>query len=75
MEEDEDGEGPRTPSLCAARIEEDLPELLHGAELLISGRLSYEQALACYFPRLLAAYRGDRSRIFSFDGIHEGYLP
>jgi hypothetical protein len=72
---DEDGEGPRTPSMSAARIREDLPELLHGAELLLEGRLGYEDALADYFPRLLRAYGGDRSRVFSFDGIHERYLP
>jgi hypothetical protein len=72
---DSDGEGPRTPSMSAARIREDLPELLHAAELLIEGRLSYEQALADYFPRLLAAYYGDRSRVFSFDNIQESYLP
>jgi hypothetical protein len=72
---DADGEGPRTPSMSAARIREDLPELLEAARLLIERRLTYEAALADYFPRLLAAYGGDRSRIFSFDGIHEQYLP
>ena len=71
---DSDGEGPRTPSMSAARIREDLPELLHAARMLMEGRLPYEQALADYFPRLLAAYRGDRSRIFSFDDIHDEYL-
>jgi hypothetical protein len=74
LEADEDGEGPRTPSMSAARIREDLPELLHGARLLIERRLSYEDALKDYFPRLLAAYKGERSRIFSFDGIDAAYL-
>jgi hypothetical protein len=74
LEADGDGEGPRTPSMSAARIREDLPELLHRARLLIERRLSYEDALRDYFPRLLAAYKGDRSRVFSFDGIDAAYL-
>jgi hypothetical protein len=72
---DDEGEGPRTPSMSIARIREDLPELLDVAERLIEGRLAYEDALADYFPRLLAAYGGDRTRAFSFDGIGERYLP
>jgi len=75
IDADEDDEGPRTPSMSIARVREDLPELLEAAELLLEERLSYEQALAAYFPRLLAAYGGDRSRIFSFDQIHRRYLP
>ena len=54
--------------------EEDLPELLRAAELLIEGRLPYEEALARYFPRLLAADKGDRSRVFSFDNVHAAYV-
>jgi hypothetical protein len=75
IEADEDGEGPRTPSMSAARIREDLPELLDAAERLIERRISYDDALRDYFPRLLAAYHGDRSKIFSFDDIHRSYLP
>jgi hypothetical protein len=71
---DDDGE-PRTPSMTRARVEEDLPELVEAARLLIAGRLSYEEALQRYFPRLLEAYDGDRSRIFAFDGIDWDYLP
>lgn len=74
IEADEDGEGPRTASMCVARIREDLPELLHYAQLLIDGELSYEDALTDYFPRLLAAYHGDRDRVFTFDGVHRSYL-
>jgi hypothetical protein len=74
VEDDEDGEGPRTASMSAARIREDLPELVHGAELLIEQRLGYEEALRDYFPRLLAAYHGDRSRVFAFDGLDWEYL-
>jgi hypothetical protein len=67
-------DGPRTPSMSRARIEEDLPELLQGARLLVEGRLSYEDALRGYFPRLLEAHGGDVSRIFSFDEIHREYI-
>ena len=74
LEADDDGEGPRTPSMSAARIRDDLPELLHGAELLIDQRLGYEDALRNYFPCLLTANKGERSRIFSFDGIDAAYL-
>jgi hypothetical protein len=69
-----DDEGPRTPSMSRARIEEDLPELLEGARLLVEGRLSYEDALRGYFARLLAAYQGDAERVFSFDDIHRSYI-
>ena len=70
---DDDGE-PRTPSMTRARIEEDLSELVEGARLLVEERLPYEEALSRYFPRLLEAYRGDRSRIFAFDGIDWAYV-
>jgi hypothetical protein len=70
---DDDGQ-PRTPSMTRARIEEDLPELVKGARLLIERRLSYEEALRRYFPRLLETYGGDRERIFSFDAVHAAYV-
>ena len=56
------------------RIRDDLEELGDAAETLVAGRLSYEEALAGYFPRLLDAYGGDRALIRSFDDIHLGYL-
>jgi hypothetical protein len=67
-------DGPRTASMSAARIRDDLPELVRGAELLLKGHWSFDDALADYFPRLLKAYGGDRSKLFSFDGIHEAYV-
>ena len=67
-------EGPRTVSMSAGRFREDLPELVHGAELLVERRLAYDDALRDYFPRLLAAYHGDRSRVFAFDGLDWAYL-
>ena len=69
-----DDDGPRTASMSAARIRDDLPELMRGAELLMERRWSFEDALADYFPRLLKAYGGDRSKIFTLDGIHRAYL-
>jgi hypothetical protein len=36
---DRDGEGPRSPSMCADRIDDDLDELLLAAGLLIERRL------------------------------------
>jgi hypothetical protein len=74
IEADEDGEGPRARAMSAARIRDDLPELLDAAEQLIGENLSYEDALRAYFPRLLAAYGGDRSKVFTFDEVHRHYL-
>jgi hypothetical protein len=47
---------------------------VRGAELLLEGHWSFDDALADYFPRLLKAYGGERSKLFSFDGIHEAYV-
>lgn len=69
-----DDDGPRTPSMTRARIEQDLPELLEGARLLADGRLEYDEALRRYFRGLVEAYGGDRSRVFPFDGIHHAYI-
>jgi hypothetical protein len=60
--------------MTRARIERDLPELLEGARVLVEERLEYEEALRTYFSRLLEAYGGDRSGVFSFDGIHHAYI-
>jgi hypothetical protein len=71
---DADGEGPRTATMSAARIKEDLDELVEAAAMLIEGQLSYEAALAGYFPRLVDAYRGDRSKIVTFEDAHVGFV-
>lgn len=71
--DDDDGEGPRIVAMSAARIREDLDDILHGADLLIRGQLSYEQALATHFPRLVTAYHGQSARAFSFDGVGDAY--
>jgi hypothetical protein len=64
----------RTASMSAARIRDDLPEFVRGAELLMERRWSFEDALADHFPRLLKAYGGDGSRIFTLDGTHQAYV-
>ncbi|MGH3939289.1 MAG: glycosyltransferase family 9 protein [Pseudonocardiaceae bacterium] len=67
-------EGPRIPSMSRARIQHDLERIVVAAGELISGSLSYEQALQDYFPALLAAHHGDSSAIWSIDGVHLPYL-
>ena len=39
---------------------------------LVEGRLTYEDALAGYFPRLLEAYRGDRTMLYTFENVPLG---
>jgi hypothetical protein len=71
----EDGDdGPRTPSMTRARIEDDLDAIVSAAVELVDGTLSYEQALADYFRALLAAHDGDASMIWSIDGVHLDHL-
>jgi|GraSoiStandDraft_49_1057285.scaffolds.fasta_scaffold13070_4 hypothetical protein len=74
VDSDEDGDGPRIPSMTVGRFRAEIPQIVAAAERLIEGRISYEQALAEHFPRVLAAYGGDRSRIYSTDQIAEQYL-
>jgi len=66
--------GPRTPSMTFARIQDDLERITTAAAELADGSLTYERALAEYFPALLAAHQGDGSRIWSIDGVHFDYL-
>jgi hypothetical protein len=74
IDEDSDGEGPRTTTMSVARVEEDLEELLDVAESLVEGRILYEDALAAYVPSLVDAYGGDPSRIGTFEDVHLPYL-
>lgn len=70
-----DGEdGPRTPSMTKARIVQDLDRIVTAAGELRDGTVSYERALSEYFPALLNANQGDRTRIFSIDNVHMDYL-
>ena len=74
IDEDSDGEGPRTMTMSVARVEQDLQELVDAAEALVDGAISYEDALAAYVPRLVDAYGGDPSRIGTFEDVHLPYL-
>lgn len=67
-------EGPRTPSMSRARIQQDLDRIVDAAGELLGGSLSYEQALQDYFPALLIAHDGDPAAIWSIDGVHLSYL-
>jgi hypothetical protein len=74
VEADEDGEGPRARVMSARRVREDLDELSAAAVMLVEGTLSYEDALAGYFPRLLDAFGGDRSMVGAFEDAHVGFV-
>jgi hypothetical protein len=73
VDPDSDGEGPRAWALSAARLREDLDEIADAAVRLVDGGVTYEDALADYFPRLLDAYGGDRTRIRTFEDVHADY--
>jgi hypothetical protein len=74
LQEDADGEGPRTPTMSRERILQDLDELLQATELLVERRLEYREALQSYFQRFLRLNGGDRSAIFSIDDIHSEFV-
>jgi len=71
---DDGGDGPRTPSMSAARVRDDLDRIVAAARELLDGSLTYERALCDYFTALLAAHGGDASAIWSIDGVHLGYI-
>jgi hypothetical protein len=72
--EDRDGEGPRSPSMSADRIDADLDELLQAAGRLIERRLPYEQAMSEHFDRIQRFFHGRPPMIYSVDGIHRDYV-
>ena len=74
IDRDEDGEGPRTATMSVRRVQEDIGELGAAAVALVEGRVSYDESLAGYFPRLLDAYGGDRSLIATFEDVHVGLV-
>jgi len=71
---DDAGDGPRTPSMTAARIHEDLDRIVGAARELIDGSLTYERSLRDYFRALLDAHGGQANQIWSIDGVHLGYI-
>jgi hypothetical protein len=74
LEEDIDGEGPRTPTMSRERILQDLAELLQATEWLVEGRLEYRESLQSYFERFLRLNGGDKTTIFSIDDIHSEFV-
>jgi len=74
VDPDSDGEGPRAWALSAARLRGDLDEIADAAVRLVDGDVTYEEALASYFPRLLDAYGGDRAPVRTFEDVHVDYL-
>ena len=70
----DDGDEPRTPSMTAARVRDDLDRIVAAAQELLDGSLTYEQSLRDYFAALVAAYGGDASAIWSIDGVHLAYV-
>jgi hypothetical protein len=67
-------DGPRSPSMSAARITADLDELLDGAAWLLSGTADYETAMRDHFARLVPLFDGRTDLIFSVDNLHVPYL-
>jgi hypothetical protein len=55
-----DPDGPCSPSMCAERIEADLPEIVAGAARLVSGDWDYPTALADHFARMRKLTRRQR---------------
>ena len=74
LEEDEDGEGPRTPTMSRERLLQDLDELLQATEWLVEGRLVYREALRSYLERFLGLHGGDRSTIYTIDNVHSEFV-
>jgi hypothetical protein len=70
-----DDDGPRSPSMCRARIAADLDEITEGAARLIERRWPAEQALADHVGRMLALRGGRADQIWSVDNVHRKYLP
>ena len=69
-----DDDGPRAPSMCFQRVQEDLDEIVEGAALLIERRWPYETAMADHFKRMLKLRNGRPEGIWSVDGLHKLYI-
>ncbi len=69
-----DDDGPRSPSMCFERVQEDLEEIVEGAARLIERRWPYETALADYFERMVKLREGRAELIWSIDGVHLPYV-
>ena len=67
-------DGPRSPSMSAARIDADLDELVDAAARLLRGDVDYETAMRDHFTRLVTLFKGRTDVIFSIDGLHVPYV-
>jgi hypothetical protein len=67
-------DGPRSPSMSAARVDADLDELVDGAAWLLSGDADYDTAMRDHFTRLVPLYQGRTDAIFSVDNLHIPYV-
>ena len=65
-----DDEGPRAPSMSAARVRADLAELVDGAEALVTGRLDFDAAVADHFARVSRMWGGSAAGVYSVDDAH-----
>lgn len=74
LEDDTDGEGPRTPTMSRERILQDLDELLQATEWLVEERLEYRESLQGHYERFLRFNGGDTSTIFSIDDVHSEFV-
>lgn len=69
-----DDDGPRSPSMSAARIDADLPELLDGAARVLDG-LDFDTALREHATRVHALFGGRRDLLYSVDDLLADHLP
>ena len=67
-------DGPRSPSMSAQRIENDLGELLTGAAWLLGGHADFDTAMRNHFARVVTLFQGRTDLIFSVDNLHLPYL-
>jgi hypothetical protein len=67
-------DGPRSPSMSAARIDSDLDELLHGAAWLLGGDADFDTAMRDHMARLVPLFKGRTELIYSVDNLHQSYL-
>lgn len=67
-------DGPRSPSMSAARVDADLGDLLDGAAWLLSGAADFDTAMRRHFARLVEVFDGRSELIYSVDNLHLPYL-
>ena len=68
-----DHDSPRTPNMSDARIRADLHRIVDAAGELLTGSLTYDQALVDYYRDLTAAVP-DPTGLWSIDGVHRSYV-